>query len=116
MMTYTLIWLDSQCSLARKCSGVLCITREGEKLRTSGGFSYMCLRELLLAKISQLGWDPELFGMHSLRAGGATTMVNAGVPDRLFMRHGRWKSETAKDGYIKDAVEKRLDVSKHLGL
>ena len=54
--------------------------------------------------------------MHSLRAGDATTAANAEVPDRLFKRHGRWKSETAKDGYIKDAVEKRLDVSKRLGL
>ena len=52
--------------------------------------------------------------MHSLRAGGATKAANAGVPDRLFKRHGRWKSEAAKDGYIKDAAEKCLEVSKHL--
>ncbi|KAL5497418.1 hypothetical protein EMCRGX_G013885 [Ephydatia muelleri] len=42
--------------------------------------------------------------MHSLRAGGATAAANAGVPDRLFKRHGRWKSESAKDGYVKDSV------------
>ena len=35
--------------------------------------------------------------MHSLRAGGATAAANAGVPDRLFKRHGRWKSESAKE-------------------
>ena len=91
-------------------------TREGEKLYKSGGISYTCLRELLLAKIGQLGWETELFGMHSLRAGGATTAANAGVPDRLFKRHGRWKLEATKDGYIKDAAEKRLEVSKRLGL
>ena len=38
---------------------------------------------------------------------GATAEANAGVPDRLFKRHGRWKSESAKDGYIKDSMEKR---------
>ena len=44
--------------------------------------------------------DPKQFGMHSLRAGGATAAANAGVLDRLFKRHGHWRSETAKDGYI----------------
>ena len=47
--------------------------------------------------------------MHSLRAGGA---ANAGVPDRLFKRHGRWWSESAKD----DLVEKQLSTSKNLGI
>ena len=28
--------------------------------------------------------------------GGASTAANAGVPDRLFKKHGRWKSENAK--------------------
>ena len=60
--------------------------------------------------------DPQLFGMHSLRAGGATAAANAGVPDRLFKRHGRWWFESAKDGYVKDSVEKWLSVSKNLGI
>ena len=62
-------------------------------------------RELLLEKIKSIGMDPALFGMHSLRAGGATAAANAGAPDRLFKRHGRWKSESAKDGYVKDSKE-----------
>ena len=69
-----------------------------------------------MAKIAQMGWDPKLYGMHSLRAGGATAAANAGVPDRLFKRHGRWKSESAKDGYVKDSLESRLTVSKSLGV
>ena len=91
-------------------------TKAGERLRKEGGLSYSRLRELLLAKIEQLGMDPKLFGMHSLRAGGATAAANAGVPDRLFKRHGRWRSEAAKDGYVKDSVERRLSVSKSLGV
>ena len=90
--------------------------KDGERLRKSGGLSYSRLRELLLQKIAQLGMDPQLFGMHSLSAGGATAAANAGVPDRLFKRHGRWRSESAKDGYIKDSVKKRLSVSKNLGI
>ena len=29
---------------------------------------------------------------------------------------GRWKSETAKDGYVKDSLSSRLQVSRHIGL
>ena len=90
--------------------------KDGERLWANGGLSYSRLRELLLAKITQMGWDPKLFGMHSLRAGGATAAANAGIPDRLFKRHGRWKSESAKDGYVKDSLESRLSVSKSLGI
>ena len=43
--------------------------------------------------------------MHSLLAGGATTAANAGMPDRNFKRHGRGKSESAKDGYVEDSLE-----------
>ena len=89
-------------------------TKKDEYLRRGGSLSYSRLRELLLAKIEQLGMDPKLFGMHSLLAGGATAAANAGVPDRLFKRHGRWRSESAKDGYVKDSVEQRLSVSKSL--
>ena len=91
-------------------------TKSGERLRKDGGLSYTRLRELLLEKVAQLGFDPALFGMHSLRAGGATAAANAGVEDRLFKRHGRWKSESAKDGYVKDSLERRLKVSKGLGI
>ena len=74
------------------------------------------MRELLLEKMTQLGFDPKLFGLHSPRAGGATAAANAGVADRLFKRHGRWRSETAKDGYVKDDVPSLLSVSRSLDL
>ena len=32
------------------------------------------------------------------------------VPDRLFKVHGRWKSESAKDGYVCDNVDSPLLV------
>jgi len=51
-----------------------------------------------------------------MRAGVVTQAANAGVPDRLFKGHGRWKLENAKDGYIDDSLEQRLSVTKHLGL
>ena len=91
-------------------------TKKGERLKSSGTLSYTRMRELFLQKISQLGFDPSQYGLHSLRAGGASAAANAGIPDRLFKRHGRWKSETAKDGYIKDSMPALLSVSKSLEL
>ena len=74
---------------------------------------YSRLREL---QLRALGYDDSSFGLHSLRAGGATVAANNGVPDRLFKRHGRWRSETAKDGYILDSEEAMLGVSRQLGI
>ena len=39
-----------------------------------------------------------------------------GVNDRLFKKHGRWKSEKIKDGYIHESTEAKLVVTKNLGL
>jgi len=77
---------------------------------------YSCLHSLYMKKISDLGFPAQQFGLHSLRAGGTTAAANAKVPDRIFKRHGRWKSENAKDGYVKDSLESRLMVSKSIGL
>jgi len=66
--------------------------------------------------MSELSFKAKEFGIHSLRAGGATTTANVGVPDQLFKCHGLWRSENAKDGYIKNSVEKWPQVSKSLGL
>ena len=91
-------------------------TKAGERLRKSGHLSYTRVRELMLGKIASLGYNASCFGMHSFRAGGATAAANAGVHDRLFKRHGRWQSETAKDGYVRDSVASRLRVSQSLKL
>ena len=78
--------------------------------------SYSTARTNMLEMIDKIGLDKKLFGLHSLRAGGASAAANEGVPDRLFKRHGRWKSEKAKDGYVKDKLSELLSVSLSLGL
>ncbi|KAK3104500.1 hypothetical protein FSP39_003510 [Pinctada imbricata] len=85
-------------------------------LRKSGKLSYTRVRELLLEKLSALGMEASKFGLHSLRSGGATAAANAGVPDRLFKKHGRWKSEKAKDGYVRENVNTALSVSMQIGI
>ena len=56
-------------------------------------------------KLRELDYGPDKFGLHSLRAGGATAVVNNGAPDCLFKRHGHWKSDSAKHGYILSETE-----------
>ena len=89
-----------------------------QTLRPSGHLSYTRFAELLKQKLRALGFPSVDFSPHSLRASGATVAAAAaaGVPDRIFKHHGRWKSEKAKDGYVKDTLEKRLSVTKNLGL
>lgn len=95
----------------------VCKTKRGESLRATGSLSYTRMRELVRGKIQELGYDERVFGMHSFRAGGATAAANnPSIPERHFKRHGRWRSEGAKDGYIKDSEESRLNVSKGLGM
>lgn len=104
---------SSELSLFR----AICSVRGKESLRPSGALSYSRTREIVLGKFGQLGYDVTEFGLYSFRAGGATRAANCpGLPERLFKRHGRWKSERAKDGYVKDPLEKRLKVSRSLGL
>ena len=91
-------------------------TKHGEKLRESGSLSYTRLRKCFKEKLESLGFLAESYGLHSLMVGGATAAANGGVPDRLFKRHGRWKSDFAKDGYVKDSLHARLSVSSNLGL
>ena len=75
----------------------------------------MRLRELVRGKLAKVGYEVEHFSLHSFRAGGDTKTANTGLPGRLFKRHGKWKSESAKDDYVKDSLEDRLRVSKSLG-
>ena len=82
----------------------------------STGISYTRAQEMILDAFSKLGYPTILFGLHSLRSGGATATANAGVNNRLFKRHGRWRSDEAKDGYVKDNLDALLSVSKSLEL
>ena len=54
-----------------------------------------------------------LWGNLAMRLGGASAAVNADVIV-LFKRHGRWRSDKAKDGYVKDNLNDLLSVSKSL--
>ena len=56
--------------------------------------------EILKEKLEAIGLDPSKFSNHSFGSGGATSAANLNVPDRLSKVHGRWKSDSTKDGYV----------------
>lgn len=78
--------------------------------------SYSAINDLFKQKLTLLGYDKNKFGLHSFRSGGATVSANNKTSERLFQRHGRWKSVCAKNGYVKDTLQDRLSVSLNLDL
>ena len=78
--------------------------------------SYSTYRGSFKKSFQNIVPDISKFSTHSNRSGGATSAANSGIPDRNFQRHGRWKSVKAKDGYVKDSIASRLEVSNSLGL
>ena len=84
--------------------------------KTNKPLSYTRARELLLNAISDVGLDKKKFGLHSLRSGGASQAAHNCIPERLLKSHGRWKSDIAKDGYIKESLNNKQSVSQNLNL
>jgi len=68
-----------------------------------------------LSALETLGLNKKYFGLHSLRSGGATAAAAAKVEDRLFKKHGRWRTDKAKDGYVKENISERLSVTQNIG-
>ena len=52
----------------------------------------------------------------SLRSGDASAAAKLDINDRVFKKHGRWKSDKLKDSYDHEHIESKLSVSRNLGL
>ena len=84
-------------------------------IKVNKPISYPTARECIVKRLKLV--TPELnLGLHSLRSGSATMATNSDINERCWKRHGRWKSDSSKDGYVADSIVNRLEVSKHLGL
>lgn len=92
-------------------------TSSGYRLRVQNNpISYTTVREDFLSALKRLGVRVENYGLHSLRAGGCTMATHYGVKEKLIKKHGRWKSDSVKEGYTHPNLEELLFISRHLGL
>lgn len=103
----------SDCYIFRRIIGT---GKDAQLISRNIPMTYSRTREIVLKKFQSIGLITAKFGLHSLRAGGATEAARHGIPDRLFQRHGRWSSELCKNMYVKDDIAAMLSVSKNLGL
>ena len=62
--------------------------------------SYSQANELIKLELQKEGLDPKLYGIHSLRMGGASAAAASGVPDRL----GGWHSVSSRNTSIHESL------------
>lgn len=55
------------------------------------------VKKRLKIVLKSLAYESNLYGLDSLRAGGAIAVGSNGISERLIMIHGRWKTHTVKD-------------------
>lgn len=78
--------------------------------------SYTSARSNILSMLKSVAGEHVNIEIHSLRSGVAIVATSSNVDERFLKRHGRGKSDSAKNGYIVDSIDKRLLVSKSLNL
>ena len=71
--------------------------RDGPAFSTIGPIRY---GSMLKALRSLIPTQPQLYGLHSFRVGGAQAMALAGIPLLTIMAHGRWKTSESVTRYI----------------
>ena len=79
---------------------------------TSGSNSPLTVRQVaeVVKEVARAaGLDPDRFGAHSLRIGGASAALAAGVPPALIRLMGRWSSDVY-ELYCRQSVEAALHV------
>ena len=86
-------------------------TKSGYTLRHHK-LSYTRALELVRVQLKSIGLEPEEYGLHSMQSGGASLAAALGIPDRLIMRQGGWKSEESKNNYVKETRNTVLRISR----
>ena len=77
--------------------------------------SYNSYRLILRKQLVQGGFDPDLYGFHSCRSGGATSLASSTTPLEL-MSAGRWKDQRSLAHYVEIPVERRLEMSSSVSM
>ena len=100
-------WLQHYRSLRGKATCLFAKTDVG------GPLAKRTVRALVKAWLLRIGVNPEGYGSHSMRRGGATAAVAANVKMHVLKRHGRWASD-AVYLYVVDAMAEKLSLSRSI--
>ena len=68
--------------------------------------------EFVRVQLKSVGLKAEEYGLQSMWSGGASLAAALGIPDRLRMRQGGWRSEESKNYYIKETKDTLLRISR----
>ena len=101
-------WMETRAVLGLPRDGPLFCTAEGRAITVD------LLRDEVRAMMAAIGLDPSLYGAHSLRIGGATAALAAGIPPALIRIMGRWSSDIYEI-YCRMSVEAALGVGAAIG-
>ena len=72
------------------------------------------VHQTVQACMGAMGLRPSDFGSHSLRAGGATALADAGCPEVVLKALGRWSSECYRL-YVRGAFNAAMNWSRQIG-
>ena len=88
--------------------------RKGYVAHKTLGISYTTAREVFQKHVQAVYRDGLKYTLHGLRSGGASEAANNGRDGRSISKHGRWKTQKSRNGYIHDSLEKRLQITRSL--
>ena len=74
--------------------------------------SYTRALKLVRVQLKNIGLKPEEYGLYNMQSARASLTAALGIPDRLIMHQGGWKSEESKNNYIKETKVTLLRISR----
>ena len=75
--------------------------------------SYSQCLSIIRSKVALLGLNSNLFGTHSARSGGATTLATKVTPFELMLS-GRWADARSLRNYVEVSDKRRFEISENL--
>ena len=82
---------------------------------TNSKLTYNVFREIVKKAVLELGYDPNEFGTHSCRSGGATDLAPH-ISEYELLISGRWSDSRSIGSYVEIPQERRIEINNVLGL
>ena len=77
--------------------------------------SYECFNKIFKAAVARLGFDPDNFGTHSARSGGASCLAPH-ISEYNLMLNGRWSDPRSIGSYVETPSSQRFEINEILDI